>query len=150
MATGFLFRETGVLGGGTLDPGFTFPTASKAFVARKVRAVSTERVVERTRDDVVAEEEAQRTFSTSVVISAIRCLLTYVLFPFVAPIVGIASGVGSTIGVVTSIVGIAANVWSIHRFHSSNHPWRWPITAINVGIIVLLSILLVIDLTDLL
>ncbi len=112
--------------------------------------MSTERVVERTRDDVVAEEEAQRTFSTSVVISAIRCLLTYVLFPFVAPIVGIASGVGSTIGVVTSIVGIAANVWSIHRFHSSNHPWRWPITAINVGIIVLLSILLVIDLTDLL
>jgi len=100
--------------------------------------------------DVVAEEEAQRTFSTSILISAVRCLLTYVIFPFVAPIVGIASGVGSTIGVVTSIIGIVANVWSIKRFHGSRHPWRWPITAINVGIIVLLSILLVIDLTDLL
>ena len=120
-----------------------------AFVARKVRAVSTERVIERTVDDVAAEEEAQRTFSTSIVISAIRCLLTYVIFPFVAPIVGIASGVGSTIGIITSVIGIAANLWSIHRFHKSQHPWRWPITAINVGIIVLLSILLVIDVADL-
>lgn len=98
---------------------------------------------------IAAEEEAQRTFSTSMVISGVRCLLTYVLFPFVAPIVGIASGVGSTIGVITSIVGIAANVWSIKRFHGSSHPWRWWITAINVSVIVLLAILFVIDLTDL-
>lgn len=110
--------------------------------------MSTEHVVDSA--GVAAEEEAQRTFSTSIVVSAVRCLLTYVLFPFVAPIVGIASGIGSTIGVVTSIIGIAANVWSIRRFHGSGHPWRWPITAINVGIIVLLSVLLVIDLTDLL
>ncbi|MEM7285031.1 MAG: hypothetical protein AAF480_01660 [Actinomycetota bacterium] len=111
--------------------------------------MTTERLVERTADDVAAEEDAQRTFSTSIVISAIRCLLTYVIFPFVAPIVGIASGVGSTIGIITSTIGIAANLWSIQRFHSSQHPWRWPITAINVGIIVLLSILLVIDVADL-
>ncbi len=100
--------------------------------------------------DVEAEEAAQRTFSTSILISATRCLLTYVIFPFVAPIVGIASGVGSTIGVVTSVIGIAANLWSIKRFHASKHPWRWPITAINVGIIGLLSVLLVLDITDLL
>lgn len=112
--------------------------------------MSTESVVERTTDDVAAEEEAQRTFSTSIVISGVRCLLTYVIFPFVAPLVGIASGVGSTIGIITSVIGIAANLWSIKRFHASQHRLRWPITAINVGIIVLLSILLVIDLTDLL
>ena len=100
-------------------------------------------------DTVAAEEEAQRTFSTSMLISGIRCLLSYVVFPFVAPLVGIASGVGSTIGVITSIIGIAANVWSIKRFHGSNHPWRWWITAINVAVIVLLAILFVIDLTSL-
>ena len=103
-----------------------------------------------TKVDVAAEEEAQRTFSTSILISAARCTLTYVVFPFVAPIVGIASGIGSTIGVVTSVIAIVANVWSIRRFHASRHPWRWPITAINVAIIALLSVLLVIDLTDLL
>ncbi len=99
--------------------------------------------------DVAAEEEAQRTFSLSIVVSGIRCLLTYVVFPFVAPIVGIASGVGSAIGVVISVIAIAANLWSIRRFHSSHHPWRWPITAINVSIIVLLAVLLVLDLGNL-
>lgn len=98
---------------------------------------------------VEAEEAAQRTFSLSVLISAIRCTLTYLVFPFVAPIVGIASGVGSTIGVVTSVIGIASNLWSIQRFHASQHRWRWHITAINVAIIVLLTVLLVLDLGDL-
>lgn len=111
--------------------------------------MSSERLIERTAGDVAAEEDAQRTFSTSIVISGVRCLLTYVIFPFVAPIVGIASGVGSTIGVVASIIGIVANVWSIHRFHASHHPWRWAITAINVAIIGLLSALLIIDLANL-
>ena len=148
MATISSFQSQECLGR-TPDPGMTFPTASTASVPHKLNAVSTERLVERTADDVAAEEDAQRTFSTSIVISGIRCLLTYVIFPFVAPIVGIASGVGSTIGIITSVIGIAANLWSIQRFHSSQHPWRWPITAINVGIIVLLSVLLVIDVADL-
>ncbi len=112
--------------------------------------MSTEPLVERTIEDVEAEEEAQRTFSTSVVVSGVRCPLTYLVFPFVLPLVGIASGVGSGIGIVFSVIGIAANLWSIQRFHRSKHPWRWPITAINVGIIILLSVLLVIDVTDLL
>ena len=111
--------------------------------------MSSESVIERSADDVAAEEEAQRTFSTSIVISGTRCLFTYVIFPFVAPIIGIASGVGSTIGIVASVVGIVANLWSIRRFHSSDHPWRWPITAINIGIIILLSVLLVIDFAEL-
>ena len=84
-----------------------------------------------------------------MVISAIRCLLTYVLFPFVAPVVGIASGVGSTIGIITSTVAIAANLWSIRRFHRADHRWKWPITAINVAIIALLSVLLGLDVADL-
>jgi len=100
-------------------------------------------------EQVAAEEDAQRVFSTSVVISAVRCLLTYVLFPFVAPVVGIASGVGSTIGIVTSTVAIAANVWSIRRFHRADHRWKWPITAINVAIIALLLVLLALDVANL-
>jgi len=98
---------------------------------------------------VADEETAQRVFTTSLLISATRCLLTYVLFPFVAPVIGIASGVGSTIGIVTSTIGIAANVWSIVRFHRADHRWKWPITAINVGVIGLLLVLMAIDLADL-
>jgi hypothetical protein len=97
----------------------------------------------------LAEERAQRTFSTSVMISAVRCTLTYVVFPFLAPILGIASGVGSTVGIISSLIGIAANALSIRRFHSARHRWRWPISAINVGVIGLLTVLLVLDLGNL-
>jgi len=94
-------------------------------------------------------EPPERVFSQSVLISGIRCVLTYVVFPFVAPIVGIASGIGSGIGLVVGLIAIVANVFSIRRFHRSDHRYKWPVSALNAGIIVLLLILMVIDLQDL-
>ena len=43
-------------------------------------------------------DPAERVFSRSVVISGIRCTLTYVIFPFVAPLIGIAASVGQIAG----------------------------------------------------
>jgi hypothetical protein len=97
-----------------------------------------------------AEEQAQKAFSIAVMISAIRCTLSYIVFPFVAPILGVTSGVSSGVGIVASSVGIASNLFSIRRFHAAHHRWRWPITTINVSVIVLLTVLLVRDLTDVL
>ncbi|MBT95925.1 MAG: hypothetical protein CL431_08150 [Acidimicrobiaceae bacterium] len=98
---------------------------------------------------IVSNEKAQNTFSTAMVISGIRCAFTYVIFPVFAPALGIASGVGSGIGLVASVIGIAANLFSIKRFHSSNHQWKWRITALNVSVIILLSVLLVLDIASL-
>ena len=50
---------------------------------------------------------------------------------------------------VASIVGIAANIYSIKRFHSSNHKYKWHMTALNVSVIGLLAGLMVMDLTSL-
>ena len=100
--------------------------------------------------DVEAQAPAERVFSTSVVVSGVRCFLAYVLFPWLLPAVGIASGVGSGLGLAIGVVAIVFNVLSIRRFQRIGHRWRWPITALNSGIIVLLAILMVIDLSDLL
>ena len=97
----------------------------------------------------VSNEKAQNTFSTAMVISGIRCAFTYVIFPILAPALGVASGVGSGIGLVASIVGIVANLYSIKRFHASNHQWKWRITALNIAVIILLSVLLVLDIASL-
>lgn len=94
-------------------------------------------------------DQAERTFSTSILVSGVRCLLTYVVFPFVAPIVGIASGIGSTIGLIIGTIAIVANVFSIRRFWRADHRWKWPVSALNVGIIGLLVVLLVHDATSL-
>ena len=101
------------------------------------------------RTQASQQEKAQNTFSTAMVISGIRCAFTYVIFPVFAPILGVASGVGSGIGLVASIIGIVANLYSIRKFHASNHQWKWRITALNIAVIILLSVLLVLDIASL-
>lgn len=96
------------------------------------------------------QKKATKTFSTSVLVSAVRCTLTYVVFPWLLPALGVAKGVGPGVGLSVGIVAIAFNLASIRRFHISNHAWKWPITAVNCVVIVLLSVLAVQDLFDIL
>ncbi len=97
-----------------------------------------------------ATDPTTRLFSRSIVISGTRCLLAYVVFPWVLPLLGIAKGVGPFIGIVISVVAIGFNVASIRRFWVARHRWRYAITALNVSVIALLTILLWIDVRDLL
>ncbi len=88
---------------------------------------------------------AEGVFSKSVIISGVRCLLFYVLFPFVAPLVGVTASVGAVLGVIIGVVAIFFNVWSIRRFFASGHPYRWWASAMNVAVIILLLVLFVLD-----
>ena len=101
-----------------------------------------------TAPPVTTEESAEKTFSTSLVISAVRCTLTYVLIPFVFPIIGFGTGVGPAIGVPIGLAAIVANVISIRRFHRADHRMKWPMSLVNAGIIVLLVVLVIVDLTS--
>ena len=90
-------------------------------------------------------DQPERLFSQSILISATRCTLTYVVFPFIFPIIGVTSGIGSTIGLIIGTIAIVANVFSIRRFHRADHKYKWPVSALNAGIIVLLVILVILD-----
>jgi hypothetical protein len=96
-----------------------------------------------------SERAAQRAFSTSVFVSGVRCLLTYVVLPFVAPALGLAAGVGPAIGIPVGIVAIVANVLTIRRFWAADHRWRWAYTGLALTIITLLGVLMVEDLASL-
>ncbi len=96
--------------------------------------------------DAVGEARAERTFSISIAISAVRCTLTYVLIPWIFPVLGETTGVGPTLGVVIGVAAIVANVFSIRRFHRSNHRWKWQMTFINSVVIILLMFLVAQDL----
>lgn len=96
------------------------------------------------------ERDPTRAASLSMVISGIRCVLAYVIFPWVLPAAGRAGSVGPAIGLVVSVVAIVFNIASIVRFQRSKHRWRWPVTAINVAVLGLVSYLAVRDLADLL
>lgn len=102
------------------------------------------------RGDSAAVDPAARAFSTSIAISGIRCVLTYIAFPWVLPLLGFAGGVGPAVGLIVGAVAIYFNVASIRRFWASRHRWRWPITFVNGGVIGLLVVLVALDLSELL
>ncbi|MEM9200133.1 MAG: hypothetical protein AAGC53_00655 [Actinomycetota bacterium] len=100
--------------------------------------------------DRVSTTDAENAFSKSVLVSAIRCTFTYLLIPFGFPLIGLSGAVGPWIGLPVGLIAIAANVVSIRRFHRADHKWKWPMTAINTGIIVLLVVLVVLDAVEIL
>jgi hypothetical protein len=95
------------------------------------------------------EGAAQRAFSTSILVSATRCLMTYIVLPFVAPALGLAAGVGPAIGIPIGVLAIGCNILTIRRFWAADHRWRWAYTAIALTVIALLLILMVEDILDL-
>lgn len=95
-------------------------------------------------------EKAQRAFSLSMVISAIRCTLAYVVLPFVTPFLGLAPGVGPGLGMGIGVVAIGANVYSLRRFWQLGHRLRRPITVVHVAVIAFLLVLIALDVRELL
>ncbi len=84
-----------------------------------------------------------------MLISATRCTLTYVVFPFVLPAMGIITSVGPLLGLVIGVLALVCDVFSIRRFFAADHRYRWHFTALALCVIGLLMVLLVGDLREL-
>ena len=97
-----------------------------------------------------SEASARALVERSLLISMVRCLLTYIVLPFVAPLVGAGVGVAPAVGLVVGAVAIVANVASIRRFWRADHRYRWHYTLFATLIIVLLVWLIVADIVELL
>ena len=65
---------------------------------------------------VEAPNTAERRFSQSMVVSGTRCLLTYLVLPFLLPVLGVADSVGPAISLPIGLVAIVFNGLSIRRF----------------------------------
>ena len=94
--------------------------------------------------------DATRGFSRSILVSAVRCLLTYIVLPFVAPLVNLAPGVGPVIGLIVGTIAIASNVFSIRRFWLADHRWKRQVTVLHMAVIGLLVVLVSLDIVELL
>jgi hypothetical protein len=91
---------------------------------------------------------ARKVFEVSIWISATRCLLTYVILPFVFPIIGVSAN-DHAIGLPVSVVAVIADVASIRRFWRADHKYRWHYTALAGAIICAMLVLITGDLLDL-
>lgn len=93
----------------------------------------------------VSETQANKTFQKSMLISATRCTLTYVVFPIIIPLLGILKGVEAPLGIAIGSFAIVCDTFTIRRFFAADHKYRWAFSAIALSIIGLLFVLLAED-----
>ena len=92
---------------------------------------------------------ARKAFQTSIMVAAVRCVLMYLVFPFVLPAVGLASGIGPAVGLAVNAVAAVCIVMSMRRFFRSDRPKRWWYAGLGGSVLVLLTVLAVVDIVDL-
>lgn len=93
----------------------------------------------------VSNARVLRTFQKSMMISAVRCTLTYIIFPFILPGIGFLKGVGPVVGIVIGSFALVCDTFTIRRFFVADHKWRWQFSAIALAVMGLLLVLLTQD-----
>lgn len=83
------------------------------------------------RDTAPASQS--RVFETPLLLAGVRCILRYVVLPFMLPLLGVATG--ATLGVVTGtalalllildVAAVVAIVATLRRLWRLQHPRRW-------------------------
>ncbi|MBX3313986.1 MAG: hypothetical protein KF906_06680 [Actinobacteria bacterium] len=94
----------------------------------------------------LSDASTYRAFQRSMCISAVRCTLTYVIFPFVLPGISFLKGVGPVVGILIGSFALVCDTFTIRRFFAVDHKYRWQFSAIAFSIMCLLTVLLVEDL----
>jgi hypothetical protein len=89
--------------------------------------------------------DAQKAFQTSIAVAAVRCVLMYLVFPFVLPAIGVAKGVGPAIALAIYAIAVVCIFFSMRRFWRAEHPKRWWYGALGGTVVVFLTVLAVED-----
>jgi uncharacterized membrane protein YozB (DUF420 family) len=79
------------------------------------------------------------------VVSGIRCTITYLLIPILAPFVGLLNMLGAPISITLSSFAIVMGIGGVRRFWIADHRARWSYTTFIGVIFVLLSVAIVVD-----
>ena len=87
--------------------------------------------------------------SGSIAISAVRCMITYVVLPVLGPVVGLSGAAGPALGLVLSAVSIVAIVYAARRFFGGDHGLRWLYAAVGGAITLALLVQSAFDLAAL-
>jgi hypothetical protein len=98
----------------------------------------------------IDESETHRIFSASIFLSALRCLLSYIVLPVVLPLLGVAKGVGPAIGIPIGILALTFDYLGIRRFWLADHRQRWAFSALYAVVGTMVLILVIVDIVNVL
>jgi hypothetical protein len=96
----------------------------------------------------IDESETHRIFSASIFLSALRCLLSYIVLPVVLPLLGVAKGVGPAIGIPIGVLALIFDYLGIRRFWLADHRQRWAFSALYAVVGTMVLILLIVDIVN--
>jgi uncharacterized membrane protein YozB (DUF420 family) len=96
--------------------------------------------------DVRRAEQAMR---SSILVTAVRCTIMYLLVPFVAPAVGLLDAISEPLSIVLSSVAAVLIVMSVRRFWRANHRKRWHYTVFAGVVLTTLVVTVVLDVRSL-
>lgn len=97
-----------------------------------------------------AEPRALMSLKGSLVLSAVRCLITYVAVPVLLPLVGWLGGVATPLSLLLSVAAMALAVNNLRRVWLADWAGRWGYTAFGLVVLVVLGALVVLDVRALL
>jgi len=84
------------------------------------------------------DRPAQRAFGFSLLISALRCTLQYILLPILLPLIGIASGVTLPLIILLDLLALWLLFGSLRFFWSIRHPRRFNLLPLAVLVLLLI------------
>jgi MFS-type transporter involved in bile tolerance (Atg22 family) len=99
--------------------------------------------------DKTAVFGARRSTTTAIVVSGIRCTITYLLIPILAPFVGLLEALDAPVSILLSSFAIVMGISGVRRFWIADHRARWSYTAFIGLVLVMLSVAIAFDLSKL-
>jgi heme O synthase-like polyprenyltransferase len=97
-----------------------------------------------------AEPRALMPLKGSLVISAVRCVITYAIIPAAAPVLTGLGGLAAPIAIVLSVVAGVMAVVSLRRVWLADWSRRWAYTTFILVVLALLATTVVFDVRSLL
>jgi len=96
------------------------------------------------------DQDVHNIFSSSIALSATRCLLSYIVLPGLALMWGLLGLgtlplVGPAIGVPIGVLALVFDVRAIRRFFQADHRWRWAAAALYLTVMFMVAALVVRD-----
>ncbi|MGI8516944.1 MAG: hypothetical protein ACR2ME_01180 [Acidimicrobiia bacterium] len=88
---------------------------------------------------------ARRATTTAIVVSGIRCTITYLLIPILAPFVGLLGSLGAPLSIALSSFAMMMGIAGVRRFWIADHPARWSYTTFIGVVLALLSVAIALD-----
>lgn len=97
----------------------------------------------------IPESDTHRIFGASILLSATRCLLSYLVLPILLPLLGLAKGVGPIIGIPVGLLALTFDVLGVRRFWLADHHQKWLFSAIYAAVGTMVLTLVIIDIVGL-